>query len=94
MDPNTNHYDEWEAERTQEAREYYREYLGDFHNSTTGHIQVVYTTNYTKSTVEYVLAKVYHMLIGHGIIFYYTVRKHRGRCKVFIDILPDTTIYE
>jgi predicted translin family RNA/ssDNA-binding protein len=87
---NRNHYDKWEAERTQEARDYTIEYLKDFRDSITGHIQITYSSNYTKHTKEYVLAKVYHMLLSHGIVMNYNVTKRRNRTYIKIDLIADS----
>jgi hypothetical protein len=91
---NRNHYDEWELKRTQEARDYAIEYLKDFQDSYTGHIRITYSSNYTKSTKEYVLAKVYHMLLSQGVVMNYTVTKRRDRTYIKIDLVADPDLDE
>jgi hypothetical protein len=95
---NPNHYDEWEAARTQEARDCTQEYLDDFRNSTTGYVRISYISNYTKSTKEYVLAKVYHMLLSQGLVMNYTVTRRRditgNKSYVKIEIIADPDLDE
>lgn len=91
---NRNHYDEWEAGRTQEARDFTQEYLDDFRTSGTGYIRICYSSNYTKTTKEYVLVKVYHMLLSHGLVMNYTITRRQNKSYVKIEIIADPDLDE
>ena len=89
---NYNCYEQWEAERDKEARAYAEEYLEQVREY--GDSKISYTTNYTKHTVEYVLAKVYFMLKGHNICLWFKLHKKRNRTYVCIELYDESTIEE
>jgi hypothetical protein len=67
----TNHYNEWEADRNQFALSRAQELFDDYKNNQIN--TVIYKTNQTKEVLIYTYMKIWHILDGSGIFLDYKV---------------------
>jgi hypothetical protein len=76
----TNHYNEWEADRNRRALSEAQELIDDYKNNQIKFIS--YKTNQTKDVLLYTYMKIWHILNGSGIFLEYKVYQKADKCLV------------
>jgi hypothetical protein len=90
---NMTNYEVWEARQTTHAQELAQRCL-ELYNS--GHYKYSFSTNQTKSVMEYVLMKVYHIVWGSSpsLGFFSTIRKQDDLTRVCLRLFNQAELDE
>ena len=86
----TKGYEDWEANANKQALEIAEEIIEHYNN---GMYSICWTTEQSKTVIQYILMKVWHICSCSGIFILDDVKKIKDKCKITIDLAEQDTEY-